>query len=120
MEILIEWQEQSKYPQFNLSLASKPGNDPFLVVKGCRIVSGKDGEFVSGPSTKGNNDKYWNHTYMSKDFSAVVLEKAKECQPKPQQVPAKHQSGGGFTDLDSDIPFAYHGKNGADVSWRNM
>jgi DNA-binding cell septation regulator SpoVG len=104
MEIMIEWQEQSKYPQFNLSLASKSGNDPFLVVKGCRIVSGKEGEFVYGPSTKGNNDKYWNHTYMSKDFSAVVLEKAKECQPKQQQSkPAKQQADDNF---DSDqIPF---------------
>ena len=104
MEILIEWQEQSKYPQFNLSLASNPGKDPFLVVKGCRIVAGKEGEFVSGPSTKGNNDKYWNHTYMSKDFSAVVLEKAKECQPK-QQAPAK-QSARPSDNFDDDlIPF---------------
>jgi DNA-binding cell septation regulator SpoVG len=100
MEIIIEWQD-SKYPQFNLSLASKPGNDPFLVVKGCRIVDGKDGEFVSGPSTKGNTGKYWNHTYMSKDFAAVVLEKAKECQPN-QQPPAKKQSNDNF---DDDIPF---------------
>lgn len=102
MEILIEWQD-SKYPQFNLSLASKPGNDPFLVVKGCRIVSGKEGKFVSGPSTKGNNDKYWNHTYMSKEFSAVVLEKAKESQPKQQQPkPGKQQASDNF---DDDAPF---------------
>ena len=101
MEILIEWQE-SKYPQFNLSLASKPGNDPFLVVKGCRIVQGKDGEFVSGPSTKGNNDKYWNHTYMSKDFSAVVLEKAKECQPQKSEP---KQSSKHDDNFDDDIPF---------------
>ena len=108
MEILIEWQEQSKYPQFNLSLASNPGKDPFLVVKGCRIVSGKEGEFVSGPSTKGSNDKYWNHTYMSKDFFAVVLEKAKECQPKParQETNAARQSAGLGTDqFDNDLPF---------------
>ena len=104
MEIIIEWQD-SKYPAFNLSLASKPGNEPFLVVKGCRIVDGKDGEFVSGPATKGNTGKYWNHTYMSKEFSAVVLEKAKECQPQ-KQAPTKQQShGDGFTDLSDDIPF---------------
>jgi len=103
MEIIIEWQD-SKYPQFNLSLASKPGNDPFLVVKGCRIVSGKDGEFVSGPSTKGNNDKYWNHTYMSKDFSAVVLEKAKECQP-PKSAPAKTARQAAQEPFEDDIPF---------------
>ena len=102
MEILVEWIDGT-YPSFNLSLATKEGKDPFLVVKGCKIRSGKDGEFVAGPSTKGKDDKYWNHTYMSKEFSAVVLAKAKEIEPKAAPEPVK--KGHAMDDIDSDIPF---------------
>lgn len=100
MEISIKWFD-GQYPSFNVGVSSKAGNDPFIEVKGCRIVQGKDGEFVSPPSTKGKNDKYWNHAYFSKDFAAVVLEKAKESQPQ-KQAPAKHQAS---DDFDSDLPF---------------
>ena len=102
MHITVKWFD-GKYPTFNLILSTKEGKEPFLEVKGCRIVSGKVGEFVSGPSTKGSNDKYWNHTYMSKDFSAVVLEKAKEAQPK--QSDQKQSKSSGSDDFESDIPF---------------
>ena len=101
MEISVKWFD-GKYQSFNISLASKAGNEPFLEVKGCRIVKGKDGDFVSPPSTKGNNDKYWNHAYFSKDFAAVVLEKAKEAMPAAK-APVKVDAGG-FDD-DSLIPF---------------
>ena len=102
MEVTIKWFD-GKFPSFNIALSSQAGRDPFLEVKGCRIVSGKDGEFVAPPSTKGNNDKYWNHAYFSKDFAAVVLEKAKESQPK-QSAPAKSDKRHA-EDIDSDIPF---------------
>lgn len=109
MEIKTIWQD-GKYPSFNLELASKEGADPFLVVKGCRIVHGKNGDFVSGPATKGKDDRYWNHTYMGEKFSAVVLSTALEAQrqatppprdkrfdePKARQLPPKD---------DSDLPF---------------
>ena len=60
MEISIKWFDGA-YPSFNVALASKPGNEPFLEIKSCRIVQGKDGEFVSPPSTKNaKTEKYWN------------------------------------------------------------
>jgi DNA-binding cell septation regulator SpoVG len=102
MDIKTVWND-SKYPSFNLELSNN-GKDPFLVVKGCRIVSGGKGEFVAPPSTKGNNDKYWNHAYFSADFGKVILEKAKESQPKTQQTQAKAQSNS-FADFDENIPF---------------
>lgn len=104
MEILIKWFD-GKYPSFNVALASKPGNDPFLEIKGCRLAKGKDGEFVSPPSTKGNNDKYWNHAYFSKEFAEVILKKAKESQPTEKPEVKKSTAGGGFDDFDSNIPF---------------
>lgn len=99
MNIEIKWFD-GKYPSFNVALSSVEGKDPFLEVKGCRIVEGKDGEFVSTPSTKNEKTgKYWNHAYFSKDFSAVVLEKAKECQPRASKVSPKKD------DFHDDIPW---------------
>lgn len=100
MEISIKWFD-GNYPSFNVGIASKEGKEPFMEIKGCRIVQGKDGEFVSPPSTKGKNDKYWNHAYFSKDFAAVVLEKAKESQPKQQSKQAKANDN--FD--DENLPF---------------
>ena len=96
MHITIEHID-GKYPSFNVALSGKEGADPFLVVKGCRIVDGPKGPFVSGPATKNaNTGKYWNHTYFGEKFSAAVLEKAKAAKPAPRRATA---------DDDSDIPF---------------
>ena len=109
MKLSIKWFD-GKYPQFNLMIASQEGKDPFIEVKGCRIVSGSDGEFVSGPSTKGATGKYWNHIFMSKEFSEVVLRLAKATQPKQEQQPQQEKkpapsNNGGFDDISGDIPF---------------
>lgn len=108
MEISIKWFD-GQYPSFNVGVASKAGNEPFVEIKGCRIVQGKDGEFMATPSTKNEKTgKYWNHAYFSKDFAAVVLEKAKESQPKKQEIETYSNglrnvsTGDGF---DSDCPF---------------
>lgn len=85
MHISIEW-FAGKYPQFNVSLSSVEGREAFLVVKGCRIVDGSKGEFVSWPARKQEDGKYWNHVYASEAFNAAVLEKAKERQPKPPKA----------------------------------
>ena len=38
--------------------------DSFVRVYGLRIYDGKDGKpFISFPSRKGKDDKYWNHVY---------------------------------------------------------
>jgi DNA-binding cell septation regulator SpoVG len=100
MEVSIKWFND----QFNVILSSKAGAEPFLEVKGCRVVNGQNGPFVSWPSTKNQNTgKYWNHAYASEKFNAVVLEKAQAGQPQQQR------SGGGQRarqdDMDSDVPF---------------
>lgn len=128
MEISIKWFD-GQYPSFNVSIASKEGKEPFVEIKGCRIAQGKDGEFVATPSTKNEKTgKYWNHAYFSKDFAAVVLEKAKESQTKQQSKSAKQQENNaarqgaafGADPFDSDIPFMWHGARGAGVDWRSM
>jgi hypothetical protein len=116
MDIQIEHQG-GKYPSFNVALASKPGGQPFLVIKGCRIVDGPNGQFVSGPATKNaNTGKYWNHTYFGDKFSEAVLEKALEGAEPAPRAPApksfKPASQDAFKarqlapqDDDSGIPF---------------
>ena len=99
MDISIKWFDS----QFNVILATKTGAEPFLEVKGLRIVNGQNGPFVSWPSTKNQNTgKYWNHAYASEKFNAVVLEKAQASQPA-QQPRGQRQSR--QDDQDESIPF---------------
>jgi DNA-binding cell septation regulator SpoVG len=94
MEVTIKPWEGGK---FDVMVASKEGAEPFLTIKSCRIVSGKNGDFVSYPATKNEKTgKYWNHVYCNDKFNAVVLSKAHEAM-KPV--------GSGFDNMDSDIPF---------------
>lgn len=96
MEISIEWFND----QFNVGLASKEGAEPFLSVKGCRIVEGSKGPFVSYPATKNQNTgKYWNHVWASDKFNAAVLAKAQASKP------AGNSSQRGRRDVDEDVPF---------------
>ena len=69
--------------QFNVSLASKEGAEPFLEIKGCRIASGANGEFVSWPATKKEDGTWWRHAYASEAFGAAVLQEAKKGASKP-------------------------------------
>lgn len=89
MHIGIEHHDKS----FNIALASKEGNEPFMVLKGCRIVDGSKGRFISVPSKKLDSGKYWTHAYISEQFQVAVLKAYDDSTPKPRR-----------TD-DSDIPF---------------
>ena len=92
MEITIEHID-GKYPSFNVNLHAAKGSEPFLVVKGCRIVDGQKGPFVSGPATKNvTTNKYWNHTYFGDKFQAHVLALAQAGKPAAASK-------------DDDIPF---------------
>lgn len=100
MEISIEYHGD----QFNVLLATKAGQEPFLTVKGARIVNGQNGVFVSWPATKNQNTgKFWQHVWASDKFNAVVLSKAQEAQPPKQRAGA---GGGGGGDDMGDVPFA--------------
>lgn len=72
MHIGIVWHND----QFNVELCGAQGREPFLTVRGCRIVNGSKGAFVSWPSRKMDNGKYWNHCYASDAFGQAVLEAA--------------------------------------------
>ena len=99
MEISVKWFD-GQYPSFNLMIASAAGKEPFLEIKGCKIVEGQNGPFISYPSRKQDNGKYWNHVYVSDAFNAVVLSKAQATMPAKQQSRRQPPQSD-----DSSIPF---------------
>lgn len=108
MKVTIKWHE-GKYPSFNVSLHQAEGQEPFLEVKGCRIMQSNKGEFVSWPATKNEKTgKWWNHCYASEAFNDHVKALAKASMPQqaPQQETVRQASvAGSFDDFDDDIPF---------------
>lgn len=42
-------------------------------IYGCRYVEGKNGDFVSFPSYKGSDGKYYSHCYIELDDAMVAL-----------------------------------------------
>lgn len=103
MQISIDWHDSGKYPSFNVNLHKVEGAEPFLSIKGCRIVQGSKGEFVSWPATKNERTgKYWNHVYAGEAFGVHVLKLAKDALPKTAR-PTK--GGSGFDDMADDPPF---------------
>ncbi len=66
MHIATVWKSDK---QFNVEIAAKEGAEAFLSIRGCRIVSGKDGEFVSYPAQKNESTgKWWNHVWANDKF----------------------------------------------------
>lgn len=105
-----------QYPSFNILLHGVPGAEPFLEIKGCRIVQGSKGQFISYPSRKDDKGKYWNHVYGGEKFNEAVLKIAQKAAPTPQapqrNVYAEAKSGArpaqpasGFDDMQDDVPW---------------
>lgn len=71
--------------------------DDTLVIKGLTLVEGKNGLFLSFPSTKGKDGKYYNSVYsMDKEWSKLLqdacIKKYNECNQNSQPA----ASGGEF------------------------
>lgn len=98
MKITIERFEGSD--RFNVCIASKEGNEPFITIKGCKLMSGRKGEFISWPAWKNKNDEWKSHIYASPAFQEAVVEAVKASEPKKPAQPAKPPK-----DMDDDIPW---------------
>lgn len=46
---------------FNLHVKTALGD---MTVYGCRVISGSKGDFISFPSRKGEDDKYYNYCFI--------------------------------------------------------
>lgn len=89
-----------KYPSFNIMVHAVEGADPFITIRGCRIVEGKNGPFVSYPATKNDQGKYWNHVVGGEKFNEYVIKESMK-----QTKAHKPNKGSGFDNMDSDAPF---------------
>lgn len=50
-------------------------------INNCRVVEGKNGDFISFPSYKGSNDKFYNYVYFkftNDDLNAILSEVEKQ------------------------------------------
>lgn len=46
-----------------------------VTIYGCKVIEGKNGDFISFPSHKGKDDKYYNYAYVKlsdEDTSEIV------------------------------------------------
>ena len=89
---------------FNVTLTNPGQSEPFLTVKGCRIVSGSKGEFVSWPARKKEDGTWWNHVYASKPFGEAVLREYRKALGEQAQKPAPARAPSRRDDFD-DVPF---------------
>jgi DNA-binding cell septation regulator SpoVG len=85
--------------QFNVALTSPGKDEPFITIKGCRVVNGSKGPFVSWPARKQDNGKYWNHVYASESFAAAVLSAVNKSQATARPAPSRRPAD------DSEPPF---------------
>lgn len=71
--------------QFNVSLSSAQGKEPFVTIKGCRVMSGNKGRWISFPAKKLDSGKWWNHVYASDGFQEAILQ-AMDAQPEQRDT----------------------------------
>ena len=51
-----------------------------VTIYGCKVIEGKNGDFISFPSHKGKDDKYYNHVWvkLSDDDTAAIVKQVEE------------------------------------------
>lgn len=51
-----------------------------VTIYGCKVVEGSKGDFISFPSHKGKDGKYYNHAYikLSDEASAAIIAQVEE------------------------------------------
>lgn len=51
-----------------------------VTIYGCKVIEGKNGDFVSFPSHKGKDGKYYNHAWvkLSDDDTAAIVKQVEE------------------------------------------
>jgi DNA-binding cell septation regulator SpoVG len=94
-------------PSFNLNLHTDVGKATFLTIKGCRLMEGAKGTFVSWPATKNDKTgKWWNHCFASDAFNVAVIKAVRESTPAPDtRTVAERRPKPPLADMEDDIPF---------------
>jgi DNA-binding cell septation regulator SpoVG len=101
MKISIESYPDSD--RFNVCLSSKEGAQPFLTIKGCKLMDGRKGQFISWPAWKNKNDEWKSHCYASEGFQAAVIDAVKAAKPADTRTHAERKKP--LADMDNDVPW---------------
>lgn len=71
--------------------------DDTLVIKGLTLVEGNDGLFLSFPSKKGKDGKYYNSVYsLDKEWLKLLQDECVKKYNECNQTSQPASSGGGF------------------------
>lgn len=71
--------------------------DETLVIKGLTLVDGENGLFLSFPSTKGKDGKYYNSVYsLDKEWQKLLTDACVKKYNECNQTSQPESSGGGF------------------------
>nr|DAO69630.1 MAG TPA: SpoVG [Caudoviricetes sp.] len=71
--------------------------DGTLVIKGLTLVDGKNGLFLSFPTTKGKDGKYYNSVYsLDKEWQKLLTDACVKKYNERNQTSQPASSGGGF------------------------
>lgn len=71
--------------------------DDTLVIKGLTLVEGKNGLFLSFPSTKGKDGKYYSSVYsLDKEWTELLQDACVKKYNECNQTSQPDSSGGGF------------------------
>ena len=104
----------------NCSMFGKRGEavSPYLKKGGQVAISG---EFCARPYTAKDGQEKLSLDVRVNDLTLLGgKQNSAASEPaRPSENPAQ-QSAGSFDSFDDDIPFAPHGKRGADVCWRAL
>ena len=76
-----------KNGRFSLEFAKSEADEGFYTVHGNKIVDGSKGRFISGPSFKGNDDKWVNQTWMDSAFQEYVIGLVDAASPQEPDNP---------------------------------
>lgn len=70
---------------------------PDFAIKGCKLADGKDGQFVSGPSAKMDDGKWFNYTFFGKGLSEYIVKEANKTMKQESKKTTQTE--------EDDIPF---------------
>lgn len=97
MQVEFKIEKSTSGKTCNIAIHKKGEDKPFFVVKGFKMASGQNGQFLSGPATK-IDDKWFNYVFMSKEFGGYITEMASKVMDAPK-------SSKDSATTDEDVPF---------------
>ena len=99
MQVEFKIEPSASGKTFGIAIHKKGEEKPFMVMKNCKMASGQNGAFATGPSIKMDDGKWFNLLFMGREFGDYVTKLAQEA------MPASKKGTVNDVDADQEIPF---------------